>query len=446
MKTLNIIIVATGLVLASCQSKDITFMYLNKPLPEKAMAGIPASPESQVTLMNWSSPPYSKWGFRNPGIVPSLMVPRGGEIFHFNYDLSNDLEKWIVPGHDGLTVLEVLEGDDTDGIIVIKDGKIRYEKYFGDFKENNVHIWASSTKSLVSMVAGILIEEGILNPYKKVEEYLPEMRGSGFEGLTLQEVLNMVSALNYSEDYEDLQPGTVHYEYFRRIGLVPAFDLMILDPVRDTTPRGTLEFLPKIKRHQDKTPREVFEYHSPNVDVIGLILSRTTGLSLEELISEKVWGKLGTEHDAMIMADVAFNPIATGGFMSTLRDFARFGYAVLNDGEINDHQVFSEEFIARTFKLTDNELMAGDRSVYRKDTDAPAYDKHLSGYKNFWWIHDSEKQIMTARGVFGQGLYVDKSNDVIIATFGSAPTASNATRETHKVKMDAMKFIAENLK
>lgn len=441
---------AIGVYITSCKSdkKKVkqTHIQEQEKYNGKAMHGFPATAESQVTLLNAFEQPYSNWTFRNAGVFPSLMVPRGGNIYKFPEKKNNAIENYKVPGTNGKTVLEALVGDDTDGIIVIKDGVIRYEKYFGDFKENNTHIWASSTKSLVAMLVGQLVEEGRLDLDKTVDQYLPEMKGGAFDGLTLQQVLNMVSALDYSEDYADLRPGTVHYEYFRRIGFIPAFDLMAMDPRTDDTPRGNLGFITQFERHKDKTPGEVYEYHSPNVDVVGLILSRTTNKSLEELLSEYVWQKLGAEHDAQILADAAFNPIATGGFQSTLRDFAKFGYTVLNDGEFNGQQIFPKSYIDDTYRLTDEEYAAGQKSSYRNDTEAASYDKYLAGYKNFWWVHDSEKQIMTARGVYGQGIYIDKSRNVIIATFGSAPTASNATRETHKVKMDAIKHIADTLK
>ncbi|WP_321367917.1 serine hydrolase [uncultured Draconibacterium sp.] len=412
----------------------------------KPMDGFPASTESQVTFMNASKHPYNKWAFRNMGIFPSLMVPRGGAVVNFPRNITTEFENNEFPGGNGQTVLEALIADDTDGIIVIKDGIVRYERYFGDFKENNLHFWASSTKSLTGMLTGILADKGILDLTKNVEDYLPEMKGSGFEGLTLQRVLNMTSALDFSEEYEDLQPGNVNYEYFRRVGMIPAFDLMALDPTTDETPRGNLGYIPNIKRDANKTPGEVYEYHSPNVDVIGLIIIRVMNQPLEELVSEHIWQKLGVEHDAQFMADVTFHAIATGGFSTTLRDFARFGYTVLNDGVFNGQQIIPKAFIEDTYALTPGEFMAGQRSVYRADAQASSYDRNLAGYKNFWWIHDSDKKIMTARGVYGQGIYIDKSNNMVIAHFGSAETASNATRESSKIKMEAFKYIAGNLK
>lgn len=411
----------------------------------KPMDGFPASAHSQVTLMNAFEPPYNKWTFRNAGIFPSLMVPRGGAVVNFPRNINPDIMTDEFPGGNGQTVLQALKADYTDGIIVIKDGVVRYEQYFGDFKENNLHIWASSTKSLVGMLTGILADKGILDLNEKVENYLPELEGSAFDGLSLQQLLNMVSAIDYSEDYVNLEPGSIHFEYFRRIGFVPAFDLMALDPSSSDIPRGNLGLLPQFQRNKDLTPGEVYEYHSPNVDVIGLIISRVTNQSLEEALSEHIWQKLGVEHDGQISTDAAFNPIATGGMQSSLRDFARFGYAILNDGKFNGQQVFPKWFIDETFNLNAGEYMAGQRSIYRNNPEAASYDKHFTGYKNFWWVHDPDKQVMTARGVYGQGLYIDKTNNVIVAHFGSAQSASNAVRSTNKAKMDALKFIAENI-
>lgn len=418
----------------------------SEPYTGKPMDGIPASPESQVTLQNWMTQPYSKWAFRNPAAIwPCLMVPRKGNIYKFPVELDKSIESVKLDNSD-LSVLDALKADDTDGIIVIKNGIVKYEKYFGDFEANDLHMWASSTKSLTGMCAGILASEGKLDLNQKVKHYLPEMTGSAFENLTVQQVLNMVSALDYSEDYVDLKPGSVHAEYFERIGFTPPYNLMAIDPKKDNTPRGLMRFVSQIKTHPDKTVGEVYEYHSPNVDVIGLIISRISGQPLDKFVADRIWSKIGADHDAMFGADVDFNAIATGGFTTTLRDFAKFGCTVLNDGKFNGQQIFPSDFIDATFGLTREEFEAGQKSVYRTDTESPSYNKYLSGYKNFWWILDSEKQIMMAQGVFGQGIYLDKSNDLIIATFGSAPSASNAVRANWKTKVDAFVKISEYLK
>jgi CubicO group peptidase (beta-lactamase class C family) len=409
------------------------------------MDGFPPSKESQVTLMNMTTQPFSHWGFRNMTVQPSLAVARGGKIHEFGRRQNDHIEKISLEYNSKkYNVLDVLEADDTDGYLVVKDGTIVYERYWHDFTETDYHLWASSTKSLVGLCAGILVDQGKLDVNKKIPSYIPELKGSAFSDVTVRQALNMVSALDYSEDYVNLKPGSIHYEYFRRIGLTPAFDLMASVPTEADAPRGTLRLLPKFERNPDLEPSYRFEYHSPNVDVIGWIIQRQSGLSLNKFVEKHVWSKLQTEHDAAFTCDIDFTPIATGGFLCTLRDFARFGLCVLNDGRMDGEQVFPADWIRDTYRVTDEEIAHTTRSAYKDETASVSYDE-LIAYKNFWWVHDREKGIMMANGVFGQAVYVNRDKNVVIAMFSSAKSASNAARDTWKVKMHATQVIADSL-
>lgn len=423
-----------------------TFLSTLTLASSKPMDTVPARPESQVTLMNYSTQPYNSWAFRNVGINPSLMVPRGGDIVALPTAINPEvgLFKFEYAGKS-YTVREAMIGDDTDGFIVLKDGKIIYEEYFEGFTEKDHHMWASCTKSLVGLSMGILVEQGKLKVDQTVETVIPELKGSYFGSRSIREVVNMVSALDYSEDYVNMEPGAVSTEYFRRIGFIPAFDLMALDPVQDSTPRGVINYLPMFQKNPDLEPNWKYEYHSPNVDVAGWIISRVSGLPLQTFVAENVWSKLGVEHDAFFMADVSFNAIATGGFNTTLRDFARVGLAVVNNGRFNNHQIFPEKWIKETFTLTKDEQLHMERSVYKEES-SNVYDEWLSGYKNYLWVHDTEKRIGTFRGVFGQNLYINQEKNLVIATFSSAATASNGARVTNKPRMAAFEAIASQLK
>lgn len=411
-----------------------------------AMDLLPVPAESQVTLMNASQQPYSFWAFRNMGINPSLMVPRGGNI--------TGLPTKPAPGitdlefdHDGqrYTVREAMIGDDTNGYLVIKDGTIVHEEYFGGFTEHSHHLWASCTKTLIGMSFGLLVEQGKIHPDDLVQTHIAELEGTHFGQRTVRDALNMVSALDYSEDYENFEPGAVSTEYFRRLGLVPGFDLMALDPTTDDTPRGIIGFIPLFEQNPELMPRVRYEYHSPNVDVVGWLINRITGQPLNVFIAENVWSKVGAEHDAFFMGDVDFVPIATGGFNTTLRDFARVGLAVLNNGSYNGHQIFPEAWVQDTFNLSEEEREHVRQSAYR-DKNAAVYDPWLEGYKNFLWVHDSEKRIGTFRGVFGQHLYINQTDQIVIATFSSAKSASNAARATNQPRLAAFDAIAEALR
>jgi CubicO group peptidase (beta-lactamase class C family) len=409
------------------------------------MDTVPPSPEAQVTFMNWSEQPYNHWSFKNIGVQSSVMVPRGGEILRIPTNLHAEIaDVTFEYGGQTFTVHEAMIGDDTDGYIVLKDGEIVSEHYFSGFSEHDHHLWASSTKSLVGLAMGILVEQGKVAVEDKVEVYLPELEGTYFGGRTVRDVLNMVSALDYSEDYENFVPGEVSTEYFRRLGFIPAFDLMAANPMEDDTPRGIIEFIPRFAQNPDLAPRVKFEYHSPNVDVAGWIIARVSGSPLNKFMADNVWSKIGAEHDAFFMADVAFNPIATGGFNTTLRDFARIGLVVLDDGYYNGHQVFPEAWVKDTFKLSDDERAHMNRSSY-KDVAGPVYDEWLEGYKNYLWVHDSEREVGTFRGVFGQHLYINREKRVVIATFSSAASASNAARTTNRPRLASFEAIANAL-
>lgn len=413
---------------------------------QEVMNTVPAAPEAQVTLMNWRMQPYNAWAFRNMGIHPNRIVPRGGNI----NTLAEDIDESIADIEfeyqaTTYTVNNAMIGDHTDGYIVIKDNKVIYEEYFNGFTDRDHHMWASSTKSLTALCMGILVEQGKVNVDYKVETYIPELKGKYFGERTVRDILNMVSAIDYSEDYENFEPGAVSTEYFLRVGFVPGFDLMGTDPIKDNTPRGIIEYIPMFKGNPNLEPRVKYEYHSPNVDVAGWIIARVSGKPLNTFIADNVWNKLGAEHDALFMSDVAFNPIATGGFGTTLRDFARVGLAVVNNGKYNGQQIFPENWIKDTFNISSDERQHVARSDY-KNTDGPVYDEWLEAYKNYLWIHDADKGIATFRGVFGQNLYINQSENLVIATFSSAESASNAARLSNRPRMAAFEAIAEHFK
>ncbi|GAA4898893.1 serine hydrolase [Ferrimonas pelagia] len=412
-----------------------------------AMDTIPAAAEAQATKANWTLQPYNYWTFRNVGMHPSVMVPRGGDIVAIPEALDPKIAelKFDYQGQS-YSVRDAMIGDDTDGYIVIHNGKILHEEYFGDFTEKDHHLWASSTKSLVGQALGILVEKGKVDLNAKVETYIDELKDTHFGQRTVREVLNMVTALNYSEDYVNMTPGEVSTEYFRRLGFIPAWDLNAIDPTKDDTPRGLLEFAGKFTQNPDLQPSYQYEYHSPNVDVIGWLISRVSGQPLQTFIADNIWNKLGVEHDAFMMADMTYVAIATGGMNTTLRDFARVGMAMANNGKYNGEQVFSEAWVKDTFALTDEEKLHTARSIYRSDENSPVFDEWLEGYKNYLWVHDSEKGIGTFRGVFGQNLYINQDKNLVIATFSSAASASNAARVTNRPRMASYEAIADSLK
>jgi len=409
-----------------------------------AMKSLPVKPENQVTLSNWTAQPYNHWSFRNGAIHSSVMVPRGGAIVSLPTAINADVAVMPVSYQgETATVRDVMKNDGTDGVIVLKDGKVVYEEYFGSFGAHDQHMWFSSTKSIVAQAMGLLVAQGKVAVNEKIAHYIPELIGTHLGQRSVREALNMVTAVDYTENYVNFKPGAVSTEYFRRLGLMPAYDLMALDPKKSDTPRGILDFVPLFEANPELDASHTFEYQSPNVDVIGWLIARVSGLPLNKFMAKNLWEKIGAEHDAIFGTDIEYTPIATGGFSSSLRDFAKVGLVMVNNGYYNGQQIFSEAWVKDTFKLSDEERLHTSRSVY-KDKASEAYDPRLEGYKNFLWVHDSEKRIATFRGVFGQHLYINQERNLVIATFSSAKSASNILRMTNKPRLAAFDSIAES--
>ena len=148
--------------------------------------------------------------------------------------------------------------------------------------------------------------------------------------------------------------------------------------------------LPRFEQASDGTTGAMFQYQSPNVDVIGWLIERITGRALMDYMREKLWVPLATEHDGVFTVDVSFAPVATGGFNSTLRDAARFGLMALGDGMLGDTQVAPESWIKDTYAMTAEDNQAGAASV-NSDPEHERFIDGFSGYRSFWWQFDQSQ-------------------------------------------------------
>lgn len=254
---------------------------------------------AHIALSNWREPDHIKWALGHFSFMPTLDVARGGTVSDLPAGPKNDIEAFALSRDDWSgTLLDALHADGVDGYIVIKDGRVLYERYFGAFQPHDKHLWASATKSIVGSVFGILVEKYGVELEKSPADYIPALANSAFAQSSLRQVLNMVTSLDYSEDYLNMTPGAVHTEYFRRLGFFPAWDLMQVDPRQDDTPRGVRGFLPKFQRNPNVPHGTTYEYHSPNVDVIGWVIETVSGLPLAEFVRKYLWSHMQTEHDA----------------------------------------------------------------------------------------------------------------------------------------------------
>ena len=348
--------------------------------------------------------------------MPTTNVSRGlGNAVPLSKGLRKEIDqvKFIPLGENkAITWEESLQKVYADGVIIMQHGKIVYEKYFGALKPDGQHAAMSVTKSVTGTLGIILAKEGLIDTTKLVSHYIPELANSAFGDATVREVMDMTTALKFSEDYAD--PNADIWTFSAAGNPLPK-------PKGYDGPKTYYEYLPTVQKNG--THGEAFGYKTVNADVLGWIIARVTGKPIAEVLSEKVWSKIGMEQDAYYSVDGIGTAFAGGGFNMGLRDMARFGQLILNNGVANGKQIIPKSAI-------DDIRKGGSKKAFEK-ADYPL----LKGwsYRDMWWITNNEHGAFCARGVHGQVIYIDPKADMVIVRFASNPVASNSANDPYSL-------------
>lgn len=307
-----------------------------------------------------------------------------------------------------MTWKESLSANFTDGIVVLHDGKIVYEYYAGCLKPDNAHGAMSVTKSFTGLLAEILVADGTLDETRLVKNYIPELANSAFGDATVRQLMDMTTGLDYSEDYAD--PDAEVWQHAAAGSPLPK-------PKDYKGPRTYYEFLQTVEK-QGEHGKE-FGYKTVNSDALGWIISRVSGKDVATLLSEKIWNRIGAEQDAFYTVDSIGTPFAGGGLNAGLRDLARVGQVLLDDGVMNGQRIIPQQAIASIRK-------GGDKEAFKAGNYAllPGWS-----YRSMWWVTNNKNGAYMARGVHGQSLYIDPSARMVIARFSSHPKAGNANND-----------------
>lgn len=371
--------------------------------------------------------PALRWSISNfRQLMPTINISRGlGAPVALPRAMQADIDEirfMPIGATQSMTWQESLAANYTDGVVIMHRGRIVYERYFGVFKANGQHAAMSVTKSVVGTLGAMLVAEGLIDANRPVSDYVPELAQSGFGNATMRQVLDMTTGLEYSEDYED--PGAEVWAHALAGNPLPK-------PKDYTGPRSYYEFLQTVQargRHG-----EGFGYKTVNTDVLGWVIARVTGRNVAELLSERIWSRLGAEQDAYMTVDSIGTPFAGGGLNAGLRDLARFGEMLRNDGQFNGEQIVPKAVV-------DDIRQGGDRHAFAKG----GYQL-LQGwsYRNMWWITHNEGGAFTARGVHGQRIYIDPGAEMVIVRYASNPIAGNA--ENDPTTIPAFEAVAQYL-
>lgn len=420
--------VFSALTSASAYAIDYPDAAASDPIKLGWMVGSPPPPARIIRFADGSyyQFPALRWSFSNfRQLMPTLNVSRGlaaPSVLAQAPDNAIDALSFNTTDNQSLTWSQSLAATYTDGIVVLHRGKVVYERYFGVLTPQGQHAAMSVSKSLVGILGATLVAEGKLDPAQRVDHYVPELASSAFGDATLRQVLDMTTGLEYSEDY--VNPDAQIWAHANAGNPLPK-------PKDYRGPRSYYEFLQSVQaqgRHG-----EAFAYKTINTDVLGWVIARATGQNVAQLLSQRIWSRLGMEQDAYFSVDSIGTPFAGGGFNAGLRDMARVAEMLRNDGQANGEQIVPKAVV-------DEIRGGGDKAAFAK-----AGYGLLQGwsYRNMWWVSHNPNGAFMARGVHGQSLYIDPQAQMVIARFASHPVAGNAANDP--VTLPAFAALAQHL-
>ena len=286
----------------------------------------------------------------------------------------------------------------TDGLLVLVDGKIAYEWLAEGMTADTRHILMSATKSIVGLVCGVLADRGLLDVELLASHYVPEIAATGYAGATVRQLLDMRAQPQLSEadlktyalatNWEPIPPGH--------------------------QPADLHAFFKQLPAVGENAHGGVFRYLSANTDLLGWVIERATGRSFAELTGSLLWSPLGAQSPAEITLDRAGAPRCTGGICATLRDFARIGQLVVDDGVYDGDGVVPLSWI-------EDIAVNGDRQAWAQGEFARSFGALNMHYRSGWYVIDHEPQVLFAMGIYGQHLFVDRANRIVIAKLSSLP-------------------------
>ncbi|WP_347352057.1 serine hydrolase [Intrasporangium sp.] len=364
-----------------------------------------------MTVKNWQDAPYNRWSFLHlREVIPTHRIPRSpvpGRAWEVT-DRSAELEAVKVQRLEkgAGTVGEVLADTFTDAVVVVHDGRIVMEQYRGLMRPDTSHLLMSVSKSLVGCVTGNLVQEGRLEVEKTVDDYVPEIAGSGYSGARVRDLLDMRTGAKFSEAYKDPKAEVRVME--RHMGWRPGLD---------EAPLGAYAYLRTLR--SEGPHGGDFTYRSADTDVLGWVCERAAGDRMAHLIARYLWTPMGAEWDADVTCDCVGTAIHDGGVSAVIRDLARFGQLLLDDGRCGDRSVVPADWL-RAARSLDPDI----RAAFAASDNEP----FLPGgwYRNqFWFTPGPSGTVQLCLGIHGQMVLVDRETATVAVKYSTWPDPQN---------------------
>jgi CubicO group peptidase (beta-lactamase class C family) len=321
---------------------------------------------------------------------PARTIHNAPPVFRFDKlpadnPYASQIEAIASDSSNGESLEDYLNASGTTAILVIHDDKLLYERYFNGYDETSLNTSFSMAKSFASALVGIAIDkERIKSVNEPITNYIPELleKDERFKSITIRNLLTMSSGIKYeeggdlpwSEEADDTK--TYYATNLRELALE---NCLI-----------------------EGKPGEYFEYNNYNPLLVGLILERSTGTPVSRYLQEKLWKPMGMEADGSWSLDSTTSGFEKmeSGVNARARDFGRFGMLFAKEGKWEGEQLISREWV--------------EESTRPDATTDPSLD-----YQYFWWVNTPDgKDHFSARGNYGQYIYVAPEKDLVIVRLG----------------------------
>jgi len=342
----------------------------------------------------------SNFVYRHPSeLFPAAIVKRGGAVRELAVRLRGDVADFVVDSDGGSprTLRDYVDREPLDGLLVVHRGVIVFERY-PRMRPDDRHVSFSVTKAFVGALVALLEDDGAIDLRQPLSRYLPELRGTAWQDIAVRDVADMASGIDGKES-EDAYTNPAH-KIFRMeaaLGWQPRHADMPA-AVREGDAYGYIATMGK-----GREPGTKFEYSSIDTLMLAQLIERVSARRLADLLSERIWSRMGAEGDGLMLVNERGIAVAHAGLALTLRDLARFGLLFTAGA---DPAPIPARVRARMLKEGRPALLGTDR---------PAWHTHAS----YQWDFVHEDGMYMKGGFGGQGLYIDARRDVVVVMFGT---------------------------
>jgi CubicO group peptidase (beta-lactamase class C family) len=318
------------------------------------------------------------------GILESVEIQSDSEPYYFSYQAQPLPETFRYNGQSVVTN-EFLERTATTALVVLKRETITHESYYLGTEAEDKRISWSVAKSFLSALIGVAVEQGkIADINDPVSKYVPSLRGSGYDGVTIKNVLQMSSGVAFDEDYKRFSSD------INRMGRLMALGGSFDDFARSLS--------------SERQQGTFLHYVSIDTHVLGMVLRAASGEPIADYFKDNLWSKIQPEASTYYITDESGEPMVLGGLNMRSRDYLKIGKLYRDGGRWNGQQVIPESWVKQSITPDAAHLMPGKRENSGTEL----------GYGYQWWLPKGAEQEFMALGIYDQFIYVDNKSAVVI--------------------------------